>query len=271
MFEWLKCQLTRSCSTMHRILATLAIIVVTSISPTVAQQPSPGGGGAPPLESGRAIYAAQCAFCHRANGVGMPPQTPALAGNRQLHDTELVVRTIHFGRGAMPAFPHLSTDDIAAVASYIRSNWGNGFGAVGSAEAAAATDGGHQPGPTTSVWEGVFTRVQAERGQRVHRTACAECHGTRLDGAPLDPDRASTPPLARARFLRVWDGRSIAALIAYMRVSMPPSSPGSLSDDEYIDAIAHMLAVSNVPAGERPLEADALALTGILIRMQPQR
>jgi hypothetical protein len=44
-----------------------------------------------------------------------------------------------------------------------------------------------------------------------------------------------------------------------------------LSDDEYIDAIAHMLAVSNVPAGERPLEADALALTGILIRMQPQR
>jgi mono/diheme cytochrome c family protein len=256
---------------MKLILATLAIIFLASIDTTVAQQPSPGVVGAPPSERGRAIYAAQCSFCHRANGVGIPPQTPALAGNRQLHDTELVVRTIQFGRGAMPAFPHLGTDDIAAVASYIRAAWGNGLGAVGSAEAAAATDGVQQPAATTSVWEGVFTRVQAERGQRVHRTACAECHGTRLDGAPLDPDRASTPPLARARFLRVWDGRSLAALVAYMRVSMPPSSPGSLSDEEYLDAIAHMLAVSNVPAGERPLEADALALGGILIRMQPSR
>lgn len=256
---------------MKSILAMLAIIVLASAATSVAQQPPPGGAGASPLERGRAIYAAQCAFCHQGNGVGMPPQLPALAANHQLRDAELVVRTIHFGRGAMPAFPHLGTDDVAAVASYIRTAWGNDFGAVDSAEAATAADGRWQPAATTSVWDGVFARVQAERGQRVQRTACAECHGTRLDGAPLDPDRSSTPPLARARFLRVWDGRSLGALFAFIKTTMPPSSPGSLSDEEYLDAIAHMLAVSNVPAGARPLEADAVALAGILIRMQPAR
>ena len=54
----------------------------------------------------------------------------------------------------------------------------------------------------TSVWEGVFTEAQANRGQAVYDGACGLCHGRRLNGAPDDPDMRSTPPLARAKFLR---------------------------------------------------------------------
>jgi hypothetical protein len=44
---------------------------------------------------------------------------------------------------------------------------------------------------------------------------------------------------------------------------MPTSNPGFLTDQEFIDIIAYMLAVSGAPAGEIELTADALALARI--------
>jgi hypothetical protein len=51
---------------------------------------------------------------------------------------------------------------------------------------------------------------------------------------------------------------------------MPPDSPGTLTDQQSIDAIAHMLAVSGMPAGNRELPPDAGALAGIVIEAQPK-
>ena len=120
-----------------------------------------------------------------------------------------------------------------------------------------------------SVWDGLFTEVQAERGQVLYTGTCAFCHGRRLDGAPDDPDMRPAPPLARARFLRVWQGRTLGTLLAYMRATMPEDNPNSLSGQEYRDLIAYMLSVGGMPVGDAELPTDPGFLARIMIGPQP--
>ena len=79
----------------------------------------------------------------------------------------------------------------------------------------------------------------------------------------------STPPLARARFLRTWDGRSLATLLAYARATMPEDNPGSLTDEEYVDVIAYMLSVGGMPAGEAELRPALGRLARVVIEQRP--
>jgi mono/diheme cytochrome c family protein len=120
-------------------------------------------------------------------------------------------------------------------------------------------------GQDRSIWDGVYTEEQAERGAQTYTGLCSSCHGRRLDGAPDDPDMKSTPPVARARFLRVWDGATVGGLFAYTKETMPTSNPGFLSDQDYVDVIAYMMAVSDVPPGQEELPPDLDALSTIMI------
>ena len=162
------------------------------------------------FEQGQQLYEAHCARCHGTSGEGRPPTFPALSGNDRLADATLIFGTIRQGSGNMPPFPALTGDETASLASYVRNAWTNAFGGVTAGEAAAAVEGSADAGPAASVWAGVFTEDQAARGRGVYSGACGFCHGRRLNGAPDDPDMRSTPPLARARFLREWEGRSLA-------------------------------------------------------------
>ena len=218
---------------------------------------------------GRQVYQDHCALCHQDAGTGNPPAFAALSGNDQLGDPRLIVSTIRRGAGAMPPFPDLSAAEISAVATYIRNAWGNGFGAMTTADATAALEGFETAGDRASVWDGVFTEAQAARGRAVYPGACGLCHGRRLNGAPDDPDMPSTPPLARARFLRTWDGRSLATLFEYTRATMPQDNPGSLADEEYVDVIAYMLSAGGMPAGEAELRPDPQRLARVVFEQQP--
>ena len=211
------------------------------------------------------LYQNHCALCHGDSGEGAPPTFPALSGNDRLGDPALLVNNIRQGSGNMPPFPELTAEDIAALAKYVRNAWANNFGGVGGEEAAAALEGLEEVGQSASVWDGVFTEAQATRGQAVYTGPCGRCHGRRLNGAPDDPDMLSTPPLARAKFLRTWEGRSLATLFEYTRATMPESNPGSLTDAEYIDVIAYMLSVGGMPAGGDELPPDPQALARIVI------
>lgn len=231
---------------------------------TVAQQVE-----ASLIEKGEELYQGQCAVCHQDSGVGDPPTFPALSGNDQLEDPGRVIRSIHLGRGRMPPFPNLTAEEMLSLATYVRNAWANDFGSVTSEEVAVAQEGLEPSGPIASVWDGVITEAQATRGQTAYSGACGSCHGRRLNGAPDDPDMRSTPPLARARFMRIWEGRSLATLFEYTRASMPEDNPDSLSDQEYLDIIAYMLTVGGMPAGEDELFLDPQSLAQILIQSQP--
>jgi mono/diheme cytochrome c family protein len=119
-----------------------------------------------------------------------------------------------------------------------------------------------------TVRDGVFTAEQARRGQAAYTGPCDRCHGYKLDGAADDPDMLPAPPVAGAKFLRKWDGRSLAALFEYLRATMPANNPGYLSDAELVDIVAYMLATSGLPAGDAPLPSGAAALAAVVIVSQ---
>ena len=221
------------------------------------------------FEQGQQLYQENCVLCHQDAGVGDPPTFPALSGNDQLGDPVRIVSSIHLGTSRMPPFPDLTAEEISSLANYIRNAWANDLGSVSTEEVAAVLEGLEEAGQMGSVWDGVFTEAQAERGQAVYPGSCGTCHGRRLNGAPDDPDTRSTPPLARARFLRVWEGRSLATLFEYTRATMPESNPNSLTDQEYVDVIAYMLTVGGMPAGDDELQPDPQSLARVVIQPQP--
>lgn len=120
-----------------------------------------------------------------------------------------------------------------------------------------------------SIWNGIYTSAQAERGAAIYGEPCGKCHGRGLDGAPDDPDMFSTPPVGGRKFLRDWDGTTLLGLFEYTRTTMPANNPGSLDADELADVIAYMLSASGVPAGTRELVPDRATLAAIAISTAP--
>jgi cytochrome c len=140
---------------------------------------------------------------------------------------------------------------------------------TGVALACATAVAGAQTVKPVSVWSGVYTAAQNKRGEELHADVCAMCHGPRLNGASQS-EMPPSPAIAGATFLRKWAGRNVAALFVIVRHTMPPDAPGTLTNQQSIDAIAHMLAVSGIPAGNRELPLDPNALASIVIEMQPK-
>jgi S-disulfanyl-L-cysteine oxidoreductase SoxD len=145
------------------------------------------------------------------------------------------------------------------------------FAVVVLALGAAAHDGVHAQTAASaprSVRDGVFTAEQVRRGQIAYTGPCDRCHGYKLDGASDDPDMLPAPPVAGPKFLRKWNGRTLAALFDYLRATMPANNPGYLSDAEVVDIVAYMLAVSGMPAGDGELQPELDALASVVIEAQ---
>jgi quinoprotein glucose dehydrogenase len=67
----------------------------------------------------KALYAANCASCHRADLKGTPPEFPSLvglAGKRKQEDVATVIRK---GAGRMPGFAHLTEPGVLAITRYL--------------------------------------------------------------------------------------------------------------------------------------------------------
>ncbi len=93
-------------------------------------------------ETGRALYEANCASCHQFDGGGVPMMQPELIlSPRANGDIGGVIDMILLGSAAvepgmsdysneMPPFDYLTDEDIALIASYVRTNFENAGGAV---------------------------------------------------------------------------------------------------------------------------------------------
>src|SRR5260370_2314326 len=107
---------------------------------------------------------------------------------------------------------------------------------------------------TRSVWDGVYTSEQAQRGAAGYSTNCAPCHGTDLNGGE------SAPPLVGGEFLSNWNGLTVGDLFERIRVSMPADRPGRLNRDQNTDILAWILNRNQFPAGKTELERQTEAL-----------
>ena len=107
----------------------------------------------------------------------------------------------------------------------------------------------------------LFTDVQVARGERLYAEHCASCHGPNLEGK-------GAMPLSGETFHTKWaDGKHTVDDLYYIaRTSMPYTTPGKLSKQEYIDVIAYVLKVNGYRAGEQELPMTPETLRGIIIR-----
>jgi mono/diheme cytochrome c family protein len=101
------------------------------------------------MSFGQAVYSTHCAICHAADGRGMPPDYPPLAGNPsiQMESSVNPIRMVLNGGfppgtagnpmpyGMPPFAQTLSDDEVAAVVTYIRAVWGNRGSAVSARQA----------------------------------------------------------------------------------------------------------------------------------------
>jgi mono/diheme cytochrome c family protein len=101
-------------------------------------RPPVAAAGAAPAIDGKQLFGAKCAACHQASGLGVTGVFPPLAGAEWVVGGEKVLISILLHglqgelevkgnkyNGAMPAFGTLADAEIAAVLTYIRSEWGN--------------------------------------------------------------------------------------------------------------------------------------------------
>jgi mono/diheme cytochrome c family protein len=79
---------------------------------------------------GATLYADICQGCHMpdARGAAGAGRYPALAGDARLDPPDYAIATVLRGHGGMPGFAR-SLDDgqIAAILTYVRTNFGNAF------------------------------------------------------------------------------------------------------------------------------------------------
>ena len=113
-----------------------------------------------------------------------------------------------------------------------------------------------------SVWDGVFTKEQADRGAAAYTASCSECHGKDLGGDGF------APALSGAEFIGNWNDLSVGDLFERIRISMPPSGPGSVTTAQKADIVSHILNANKFPVGEKELEPATEVLKGIKIEMK---
>lgn len=172
-----------------------------SFDPTVYWDPAGirSGGAAPaaaptpvdPLVLGKRVYN-NCMACHQADGRGVPGNYPPLDGSEWvagepallaallLHglEGEVVVQGRTYNQ-VMPAWQHLSDDQIAAVLSFVRSSWSNRAGTVSPALIAAVRDA---TSDRSGSWRAAELETFAGGFEPPHLAAAATAGAKRDDG-----------------------------------------------------------------------------------------
>ena len=81
-------------------------------------------------QTGPALYQHICQGCHMSDGSGAAGagKYPPLANSQRLAASGYVIAMVLGGRGAMPGFARYLDDmQVAAVAGYVRTNFGNDY------------------------------------------------------------------------------------------------------------------------------------------------
>jgi S-disulfanyl-L-cysteine oxidoreductase SoxD len=125
----------------------------------------------------------------------------------------------------------------------------------------------HAQAPTTvhgsvarTVWDSVYSAVQATRGETAYVKACARCHRASLAGGD------ESPPLTGGGFLGNWNGLPLSDLQTRIRTTMPTDTVGIFDRQLVTDVIAYVLKVNGFPAGAVDLPPDTVALKEIVVQ-----
>lgn len=103
-----------------------------------------------------------------------------------------------------------------------------------------------------TVADGVYSDAQATRGQAFYEASCTGCHRADLSGA-------EGPELRGDHFSKDFAGKDLKSLYGKIVTTMPGTAPASLSNNVYLDIVAHLLRENGFPAGPNELTSESVA------------
>ena len=114
---------------------------------------------------------------------------------------------------------------------------------------------------------GPFTAQQADAGRTAYQANCSGCHAADLSGI------ANALPLAGLPFTSSWGSRTAGDLVAFMEGAMPPTNPGGLGEQNYLNIAAFVLQSNGARAGNQALTANSAVVirtvaTGVVAQIQ---
>ena len=137
-------------SPREQLRAAAALAALTLLGAAGCGGGASPGAAAPVASPGARLYLSNCVACHQPHGEGLRGVQPPLAGTPvAIGDAAQLLAWVMFGRrpaalpkgaysGLMPQFGYLADEELAALLSYVRSNWGNAAAPVTAAMVARA-------------------------------------------------------------------------------------------------------------------------------------
>lgn len=207
-----------------------------------------------PLQSGEAVYTAQCSACHATGVVGAPKFGDAAAwGPRIGTGYEALLNSALKGKNAMAAQGGGAFSDleIGRAVVHMANAAGGKFEepqAPAAADAAAAPAAAPAPAPAAeaapapaaapqaAAAPAAATTVAAGAGEALYKQTCAVCHAAGVAGAPKFGDKAAWA----ARLTLGVDGLTASAIKG--KNAMPPKGGSTASDADIKAAVEYMVA-----------------------------
>lgn len=202
-----------------------------------------------PLQSGEAVYTAQCSACHAAGVVGAPKFGDAAAwGPRLGQGYDALLTSALKGKGAMGAQGGGAFSDLEIGRAVVHmANAGGakfaepqapaaaGAAAPAAAAPAEAAPAAAAPAPAAAP-VAAAPAAAAGGGEALYKQACQVCHAAGVAGAPKFGDKAAWA----ARVGAGADG--LTASVIKGKGAMPPKGGTTASDADIKAAVQYMLA-----------------------------
>jgi hypothetical protein len=125
-----------------------------------------------------------------------------------------------------------------------------------------------------TVWDGVYSEPQAQRGKETYTRECLQCHGAGLEGTTGNgPGSAGGVSLSGAAFKRNWYSSSLNDLydkISKTMPAQPPTRTGKMTQPEVLDLMSFILSYNGFPAGAELTYQPGLSVTDIVSKEGPE-
>lgn len=209
-----------------------------------------------PLQSGEAVYKAQCAACHATGAANAPKLGDAASwANRLKAGLDALAASALKGKGAMPAQAGGDFEDIeiTRAVAYMANAAGATFaepqrpaGATAAAAPAAATAAAPAAAATPVVAAApaaaapatapAATQTAGAAGEGLYKQACQVCHAAGVANAPKLGDKAAWAP-------RLKQGMpALVQSVVKGKGAMPPKGGTAASDAELKAAVDYMVS-----------------------------
>lgn len=117
-----------------------------------------------------------------------------------------------------------------------------------------------QAGASRAGVPAIYTSAQAAAGAKLFAAQCSACHGEHLEGG-------AGPALTGPNLVRLAKKTKLAVgdVFSFLSLQMPLNAPASLTHEQYVAIMAHILQVNGYPAGGTPLTYDGATKSTVIM------